>query len=58
MNITQYEKRTCPECGYDEMQVDSHDASVLFCRACWNATASLVRLPRFELDIQAVGASG
>jgi hypothetical protein len=29
-----YERRTCPECGFDEMKVDSCDASVLCCR--WN----------------------
>jgi Zn-finger nucleic acid-binding protein len=51
---SQYERRTCPECGFDEMQVDPHDASILFCPACWNAKARLVWLPRFELDIQTV----
>ena len=25
----QYERRPCPECGFDEMQVNPHDASVL-----------------------------
>ena len=49
---SQYERRTCPECGFDEMKVDSCDASVLFCYACWNVKAHLVCLPRFELDIQ------
>jgi hypothetical protein len=51
---SQYERRTCPECGFDEMQIDPHDASILFCPACWNAKARLVWLPRFELDIQTV----
>ena len=52
MTEPQYVKRTCPECGVDEMQIYPYDASVLFCPYCWNATASLVTLPRFERDIQ------
>jgi hypothetical protein len=46
-----YVKRTCPECHYDEMQIDSHNASVLFCPRCWNTSAHLVQIPRFELDL-------
>ena len=53
----QYVKRTCPECGVDEMQIYPYDASVLFPAL----TVGMLQpawwwLPRFERDVES--ASG